>query len=151
MLHRLERSQFIPAPPVEVFRFFEDAGNLEELTPAFLHFRILTPRPIRMAPGVLIDYRIRISGLPVRWTTLIERYEPPGLFTDVQVRGPYRRWHHLHEFHAEGAGTRMRDVVDYELPQVPCRGILHRAWVAPRLETIFDFRRDLIAARFGPG
>jgi hypothetical protein len=148
MEHRLERIQVLAAPVEEVFRFFEDAGNLEEMTPPFLRFQILSPRPIAMVAGARIEYRIRISGVPVRWETLIEEYDPPRRFVDVQLHGPYRRWRHVHEFRSLGVGTEMRDEVTYELPRVPCRGWVQRGWVGPRLEEIFDYRRDRIGARY---
>ena len=116
---RFEQSQFIPNARGEVFSFFADASNLERLTPAFLHFRILTPRPIPMQPGTLIDYELRLCGVPFRWRTRIETFEPASDFTDVQLSGPYRRWHHRHEFAAVPGGTEMKDIVDYQLPLGP--------------------------------
>src|SRR5262249_17950721 len=74
--HRLERSQHVPRPLGEVFAFFTDAANLEELTPDFLHFRILTPKPIVMRAGTLIDYQLRLFGVPFRWRTRIETFDP---------------------------------------------------------------------------
>ena len=63
-VHRLERQQFVPRPRDEVFAFFADARNLEMLTPAFLNFRILTPLPLDMHSGTLIDYQIRFRRNP---------------------------------------------------------------------------------------
>jgi ligand-binding SRPBCC domain-containing protein len=148
---RLERTQFVPRPLPEVFAFFADAGNLERITPGFLRFRILTPRPVPMHPGALIDYRLSLFGIPFRWTSRIDLFEPGARFVDSQVRGPYARWVHLHEFHEAPGGTLVVDGVEYALPLGPL-GILARAlFVRRSLERIFDHRaaalRRLLPAR----
>jgi ligand-binding SRPBCC domain-containing protein len=86
--YRFQHSQFIPKGRDEVFSFFANASNLERITPAFLHFRTLTPQPIPMKPGALIDYELRLYGVPMNWRTRIEIFEPPGSFTDIQHSGP---------------------------------------------------------------
>lgn len=148
-IHRLERTQIIPQPCDEVFAFFADAGNLDLITPEFLHFRILTPLPIRMEPGALIKYRLRLFHISFQWWTRIETFEPQRSFTDIQVVGPYRLWHHFHEFSAVPGGTRMRDLVDYALPLGPLGAIAHKLFVLRTLERIFDYRRDRVTEIFG--
>jgi ligand-binding SRPBCC domain-containing protein len=147
--YRLERSQWVPRPRDEVFAFFARAENLERLTPAFLRFRILTPGPIRVAPGTLIDYRLRLHGVPIRWRTRIETFVPGESFTDVQLSGPYKLWHHRHEFEDEAGGTRVRDVVDYELPLGPLGALAHGLFVGRRVQQIFDYRQQVIARMLG--
>lgn len=146
--YRLEREQIILRPRPEVFSFFADAGNLELLTPAFLHFRILTPLPLHMEPGALINYRLQLFGVPFHWCTRIETFEPQHRFTDVQLTGPYRRWHHLHEFQDVAGGTLVRDVVDYELPLGPLGTVARALFVRRALEQIFDYRRQRIGEIF---
>lgn len=146
--HVLERVQTLPRPTEEVFPFFADAFNLEAITPAFLHFRILTPRPVTMTAGTLIDYRLRLFGVPIRWRTRIEEFDPPRGFVDVQVRGPYRLWHHTHEFTPVSGGTRMRDVVRYAIPFGPLGTLAHALVVGRTLDRIFDFRRRHIEEIF---
>ena len=138
-------------PRGEVFAFFADPRNLERITPPFLRFRITTPGPIEMRPGALIDYRLRLYGVPVRWRTRIESFEPERSFIDVQVRGPYRRWRHRHDFLDAAGGTEVRDVVEYETPLGPVGALARRLFVARSLERIFDFRRQAVAEIFGPG
>jgi ligand-binding SRPBCC domain-containing protein len=146
--YRLERVQHIAHSRDTVFAFFADAGNLELLTPDFLHFRILTPRPIVMQPGTLIDYQLRLFSVPIRWRTRIDVYEPPTRFTDVQLLGPYRYWHHVHAFFDVPGGTLVVDRVDYELP-FGCLGILAHGLVVRRtLEQIFDYRRACLEHHF---
>ncbi len=147
----LERTQLVPRPREEVFAFFEDAANLERITPPALRFRIVTPEPIAMGQGTLIDYRLRLFGLPLRWRTLIERYEPPLRFVDLQLSGPYRLWRHLHEFEAVPGGTLMHDRVEYALPFGPLGRAAHAVAVRRTLAHIFDHRRDVIARLFPPG
>jgi ligand-binding SRPBCC domain-containing protein len=149
---KLEREQVVPRPRGEVFDFFSRAENLEILTPGFLHFEILTPLPIRMAPGTIIDYRIKLFGVPQKWKTLIEVHEPERRFVDSQARGPYAFWRHVHEFDDVPGGTRIRDAVDYELPFGPLGVLTHALFVGRTLRRIFDFRREKIAELFGaPG
>lgn len=147
--YQLERTQVVPRPLPEVFAFFSDARNLELLTPQFLRFRILTPLPIGMTAGTLIEYQIQLFGVSFRWHTRIETFEPGRCFTDVQLTGPYRRWHHLHEFVEVPDGTLVRDVVDYELPFGPLGIIAHGLFVRRMLARIFDYRRTRVAEIFG--
>lgn len=150
-MHRLEREQLIPRPVAEVFPFFADASNLEALTPSWLHFRIVSPLPIEMKPGAAIDYRLRLLAIPFGWQTRILEWDPPRKFIDVQARGPYRRWIHLHTFepHPGPDGrewTRMRDAVDYEVGWGPLGVLAHPLFVKPSLKRIFDYRRARIEA-----
>jgi ligand-binding SRPBCC domain-containing protein len=150
-VHVLTREQRLPRPPEEVFAFFGDALNLEAITPPWLGFRVTTPGPIAMAPGTLIEYRLRLHGVPIRWRTTIAVWDPPHRFVDVQLSGPYRMWHHTHEFTpAPGpdGGTLMRDTVRYALPLGPLGEAAHRLLVRGDLERIFDFRRAEVTRCF---
>jgi ligand-binding SRPBCC domain-containing protein len=137
--------QTLPRPIAEVFPFFSDAGNLEALTPPWVHFHILTPRPIEMRVGTLIDYRLRIHGVPVRWRSEITVWEPPHRFVDEQRRGPYRLWRHEHVFEPRDGGTLCRDHVQYA---VPFDFLTHRWLVRPDIERIFAFRHEQLAHFF---
>jgi ligand-binding SRPBCC domain-containing protein len=143
-LHTLIREQQLGRPPAQVFPFFADALNLEAITPPALRFRVLTPGPIEMGRGVLIQYRLRVRGLPVDWLTRIEAWEPGAMFVDTQLVGPYRFWHHTHTFEERSGGTLMRDVVRYALPLWPL-GELAAPLVRRELAAIFDFRREAVA------
>ena len=148
-MRRLEREQHLPGAPEDVFGFFADALNLERITPPWLGFRVTTPGTIEMQPGTLIEYRLRLHRVPVRWLTRIEVWEPPERFVDLQVRGPYRSWHHEHLFTpAPGGGTLMRDRVDYELPLGPLGDIAHALFVGRDLKRIFDHRAESVARYF---
>ena len=104
---------WLPRPRTEVFHFFAEARNLENITPPWLKFEVLTPAPIEMRPGTLIDYRIRVHGLPISWRTEITEWQPPHHFVDVQLRGPYTLWHHTHTFEERDGGTLCLDHVRY--------------------------------------
>lgn len=143
--------QLLPRPRHEVFEFFCDAFQLEALTPPWLNFSVLTPAPIPMSAGTLIDYRLGVHGLPLKWQSRIEVWEPPLRFVDVQVRGPYRRWHHEHRFEELDDGTLCRDVVHYS---VPGGRLVEKCLVRPDLVRIFRFRqarlRELFASTLSP-
>lgn len=147
MIRLLERCTQLPLPRNRVFPFFADAANLEKITPPELCFEILTPLPIEMGEGALIEYRLRILGIPFGWRTRISCWEPERLFVDEQVRGPYRLWEHTHEFHEQDGGTVMRDRVRYELP-LPPLGELAHPLVRRELERIFDFREGEVQRLF---
>jgi ligand-binding SRPBCC domain-containing protein len=144
-VHILERQQFLARPPQALFQFFGDALNLEAITPPWLGFRVVTPEPIEMGSGTLIEYRLRLHGVPIRWRTTIPVWDPPRRFVDVQLSGPYRMWHHTHDFEpAPGGGTLMRDTVRYALPFGPLGELAHRVLVRRDLDRIFDFRREAV-------
>jgi ligand-binding SRPBCC domain-containing protein len=143
----LERSQRLELPPERAFEFYGNALNLEAITPPWVGFRVLTPGPIEMRPGALIDYRLRLHGVPVRWRTRIAVWEPPLRFVDVQVRGPYALWEHTHEFEpVAGDAVVIRDRVRYALPFGWVGRLVHRLFVARDLERIFDFRTRAVAS-----
>lgn len=146
--HVLERSTWIPQPVERVFPFFADAGNLERITPPELRFRIVTPLPIAMQRGTLIEYRLALFGLPFGWRTEISDWQPPHRFVDRQLSGPYREWIHTHEFTPDNGGTRMVDRVDYVLPLAPL-GLLARPLVRRQLRRIFDYREVAIRQLLG--
>ena len=144
MTHTLVREQILRGTPDQVFPFFAEAANLEAITPPWLRFRIITPGPIEMREGALIEYRLRLHGLPIRWRTRIDEWEPGVRFVDRQLSGPYRLWHHTHEFEPAGDGrTLMRDTVRYALPALDR---LTHPLVRRDLRRIFDFRAQAIAA-----
>ncbi len=145
-VYTFETHLWLPKPREEVFAFFSDAYNLQDITPAFLNFTVVTPPPIVMAEGTLIDYRLRIRGIPVRWRTRIRAWDPPTRFVDEQVRGPYRSWVHEHRFTEEGEGTRVWDRVRYS---VPGGDLLHRLFVRGDVARIFRYRHRRLLAHFG--
>ena len=147
--HTLRSEQWIPRTPDEVFAFFSDAHNLETITPTWLGFRTLTRSPIPMAAGTKIQYRLTIHGAPVRWTTEIREWDPPRRFIDIQLRGPYRLWHHTHTFAPENGGTRMRDTVRYRLPFGPIGRLVNVLLVRRDVDRIFTYRSSKIAQIFG--
>ena len=146
MRFREFQSEFwLPRPPAELFPFFADAANLDALTPPWLHFHIVTPPPIVLKAGALIDYRLRVHGLPLRWRTRINIWQPPHHFVDEQIRGPYRQWIHEHTFEARDGGTLAHDVVRYA---VPFDFLTHRWLIRPDIERIFKFRMGALRNRF---
>ena len=152
-VYTLRRRQWLPLGRRETFAFFERPEHLADITPPWLDFRILTPGPLVMAPGAVIEYSIRVFGLRRRWRTLISEYDPPSGFRDVQLAGPYRLWDHRHRFWEEDGGTVVEDLVMYALPFGPLGRPIHWLVVQSRLAAIFHYRRrrihDLLG-RCGP-
>jgi len=133
---------WLPRDRDQVFRFFADAVNLEAITPPWLHFRIVTPPPIVMRKGAVIDYRLRLHGFPISWRTEITCWDPPRRFVDRQIAGPYRLWVHEHTFRDIRGGTRVDDTVEYG---VPLGALVQKWFVGPDLESIFAYRKAKLA------
>lgn len=150
--HKLVRRQRLHVPLERAFDFFARARNLETITPPWLGFGMLTPEPIEMCEGALIDYRLRLHGVPVRWRTRIEAWEPPRRFVDRQLRGPYALWEHTHTFEPDGTeAVVMEDRVRYALPFGPLGRVAHVAFVRRDLQRIFDYRASIVAAELTAG
>jgi hypothetical protein len=143
----LEREQWLPKPIGEVFAFFSRPENLQQITPRWLDFRMVeTPKELK--PVSLIRYRLRWHGVPVRWTTEITEWNPPHGFVDRELKGPYVLWNHEHLFTEKDGGTTMRDRVAYALPLAWAGRIAHWALVRSDVESIFDFREEMMARLF---
>jgi ligand-binding SRPBCC domain-containing protein len=137
---------WLPRSREETFPFFADARNLQRITPPWLHFEVLTPGPIVLRPGALIDYRLKVHGFPLRWRTEITEWEPPQRFVDTQLRGPYRLWHHTHTFESRDGGTLCGDRVRY---RVPGGRLVNTLFVRRDVERIFAYRRQVLGEVFG--
>lgn len=146
MHYELRTFLWVPLKRSDVFAIFSNSANLESLTPPFLRFSVTTPMPIEMKRGQLIDYRLRLHGLPIRWRTEITKWEPPYQFEDSQLRGPYSLWVHTHTFEELDGGTLVRDVVRYA---VPGGAIVHKLFVKPNLMRIFEFRQRRLPELLG--
>jgi len=150
-VHVLKRTQVVDRPLPEVFAFFERPENLSVITPPSMAFEILTPAPMVMQTGAVIDYTVRIFGVRRHWRTLITFYDPPHRFVDVQLKGPYLFWHHEHTFQDEAGRTLITDEVRYVLPMGWTGVLVHRLFVKRRLAAIFDHRERTIRHMFSCG
>lgn len=135
----------VPRPRSDVFPFFSDCRNLGKLTPRDLSFSILTPEPIVMATGLVIDYRIKLGGLPFQWQSEITAWDPPHRFVDEQRKGPYRKWIHEHRFVDEGNTTRIIDRVDFRSPG---GRLAHALFINRKVEEIFRYRTKVLGSLF---
>lgn len=135
----------LPLGVEEIFPFFADAYQLEAITPPWLNFQVLTPRPIEMHAGQLIDYKLRIRGVPIKWKTKISAWEPNERFIDEALRSPYKFWHHEHLFEPFEDGTRVIDIVHYG---VPGGDLIHSLFVRREVQKIFEYRQQVLKSRF---
>ena len=147
-VHRFFETAVLPLPVDKVFDFFSRAENLQAITPPELDFRILTPTPIDMRVGTLIDYRLKLNGVPFGWRTRIAHWDPPYGFVDEQLKGPYALWQHTHTFADEGGRTRMDDEVLWRLPLWPLGEVAY-PFVKPKIEGIFRYRRRRLKELLG--
>jgi ligand-binding SRPBCC domain-containing protein len=148
--HKLWVSMVLPCERERVFAFFAEAANLERITSPELQFQVVTPQPIVMRMGTQIEYHLRLYGWPFTWLTHITRWEPPHVFTDEQIAGPYGQWVHTHRFHEQKSGTVIEDDVRYRLPLYPLGEITYPV-VRWQLRRIFAFRQQAIREIFnGP-
>lgn len=150
-MHRLQRVQWLAGTLETVFPFFEDPANLKRITPPWLGFDILDMSTPAIQQGTRITYRVRWLGLPLRWVTLIEAWEPPLRFVDVALVSPYCLWHHEHRFEPLPEGVLMHDTVQYRLPFGPAGDLIHRLMIRRQLEKIFDYRARVAAVLFAGG
>ena len=146
-VYTMRTSMRLPVPRREVFAFFADAANLALITPPEVGFRMRTTGPIEMRAGALIDYTIRLRGIPLRWRTEITRWQPPHEFTDVQARGPYALWAHTHRFRDDGGETVIEDSIRYALP-FGLPGRLAHPLVRRQLARIFSYRQEAVERHF---
>ncbi|MCX6880500.1 MAG: SRPBCC family protein [Verrucomicrobia bacterium] len=149
-IHTLEQQQALPITPEEAWEFFSSPANLEEITPADVGFEITSPLAKNMFEGQIITYRVKIApAVRMSWVTEIKHVDEGRAFVDEQRFGPYKFWHHRHEFESVDGGVLMRDTVHYALPFGPFGMLAHRIFVRRKLEWIFNCRKQVITTRFG--
>ena len=148
-IYTLRCETLAPLPIGDVFRIFEDPFNLARITPPWLNFRVTSKGRVQMRKGAEIDYVIRWLGVPMLWRTVIAEYDPPHLFVDEEVQGPYRLWRHRHTFETTVEGTLMRDRVDYALPFGVLGRAAHAMLVGAQLRRIFAYRQAKLDVLFG--
>jgi ligand-binding SRPBCC domain-containing protein len=148
MLRAFSDEIWIAQPREKVFEFFSNAANLDAITPAWLDFKIITPMPVEMHAGTLLEYRLKLKGIPIRWLTEIMEWDPPRRFVDRQLKGPYRKWIHTHMFEVKDGGTMVKDQVLYEIPGWIFEPLMHRFFVGPDIKRIFEHRHKELKKRF---
>lgn len=150
VLH-IDRAQLVSLPLEETFAFYADVSNLEAITPPWLRFRILTPHPIVVGEGTVIDYKLALHGVPMRWRTRIERWEPARCFVDRQIDGPFSLWNHTHTFEERPGGTLIRDRVEYRMPLGAVGRLAHKLLIGRDLDRIFHYRSSAVIELLGSG
>ncbi len=143
-VYKLKFKQVINSSLDDVFSFFSNPENLSKITPEKLGFNILTPTPIKMKEGQLIDYSIKLLGKKIRWRTMITEYIPKVKFVDQQLKGPYSMWHHTHEFRDLDGKVEMTDEIYYVMPFGILGRLVNFLFVSRDLNNIFKHRVEII-------
>lgn len=151
MAHALHAEMWLPLPVERVFAFFADVANLDLLTPPWVQFTTVTPGPIVLQAGTLIEHRLRVHHVPIRWLSEITVWNPPVQFVDEQRRGPYKSWKHRHDFETKGDGALIRDSIEYRVRGWFCAALINRWLVRPDLRAIFAFRQKKLRELLAPG
>ena len=146
--YTLEAYQWLPIAKDKVFQFFSDAHNLEAITPRWLNFRIDKMSDTEIKKNTLIDYSLKVRGIPIKWKTLIEEWQPENSFVDRMLKGPYKNWHHTHTFYEMEGGTLICDRVYYRIPMGVLGNFVGLVWVESDVEKIFAHRRKAIKELF---
>ncbi len=146
-LHTLRQELTLEQPLEKVYDFFANPENLERITPPWLRFRIVSPQPVQMKQGATIDYKLRIHGIPIRWTSQITDCKPPFRFVDEQLKGPYKVWIHEHIFEpGPDGGTKIIDKISYAAAG---GSLINNLFVRPDLRRIFQYRSEKIVEILG--
>lgn len=143
-----KKFQWVDSPVNEVFNFFSTEKNLEELTPAYLKFKVLAKDTDKIQEGSIIDYKLKIHGVPVKWKTRINKFEHNVSFIDEQLKGPYTKWVHQHDFIPLKSGTLIADKVVYKVPFGFLGKLLVGWFIQNDVNNIFNYRRKVINKLF---
>lgn len=129
---------WLPSTRQRTFDFLSDVRNLDRLTPPWLRFEVLTPTPMILDVGAVVDYRLRWHGLPLRWQSAVTLWEPRRRVAYEQRRGPYRRWVHEQVCEDHDGGTLVSDRIEWSV----FGGFLARRWVAAEVRELFEHRAE---------
>jgi len=150
-IYRLETIQNLPISQKEAWDFLSNPKNLKTITPDYMGFEILSGAADQMYAGQIIQYIVTpVFGIPTKWVTEITHVQEGAYFVDEQRFGPYDLWHHKHFINPIKNGVEMIDIVDYKLPLGFLGRIAHPLLVAPKLNEIFEYRKNALTALFGP-
>ena len=140
---RFVKESVIRATPERVFAFHELPDALERLTPAWETARIVRPAPnLRVGSTAIVKTRL-LGFVPVRWVAKHTAYDPPHMFEDVQVSGPFRSWRHRHVIEPHAEGAILRDEIDYEPPLGVVGRFISPLLILPRLRRLFEHRHKV--------
>lgn len=145
---KLSSVHWVPRPIDEVFEFFSSEKNLEEITPKFLNFKVTGISTQNIEQGSEIYYKMKIHGIPAKWTTTIAVWNPPHEFVDNQKSGPYKKWYHIHKFESMAGGTLLYDEVHFKLPMGFLGEIFGGLLVEKDVKNIFKYRQKIISNLF---
>ena len=149
-IYRFVRNQKIPIDKNEAWKFLSDPNNLKTITPDYMGFDIIEKENTKMYSGQIIKYIVTpIFGVKMNWVTEITHVKDFEYFVDEQRFGPYKFWHHKHLIKEIKNGVEMIDVLDYALPFGFAGRFFHPIIIKPKLNEIFNYRRNKLIEIFG--
>jgi ligand-binding SRPBCC domain-containing protein len=140
---RFVHESIIRAAPERVFAFHELPDALERLTPPWERSRVVRAAPSLRAGEVAVVEARLFGVVPVRWVAEHTVYDPPRMFEDVQVEGPFKSWRHRHFVEPHEKGAVLRDEVEYETPLGVLGRLAAPLLVEPRLRRLFEYRHHV--------
>lgn len=150
-LYRLETIQKLPISINDAWQFLSDPKNLKRITPNYMGFKIVKGAESSMYAGQIIEYVVTpLFGISTTWVTEITHVKEPEYFVDEQRFGPYALWHHKHFIKPIENGVEMVDIVDYKIPFGFLGQLAQPLVVSPKLNEIFEYRREALIKLFGP-
>ncbi|MBT8266009.1 MAG: SRPBCC family protein [Bacteroidia bacterium] len=149
-IYTLHKKQKLPISVDEAWVFLSDPKNLKVITPDYMGFNIQSGADRPMYPGQIIQYIVTpILGIKTKWVTEITHVKDKSYFVDEQRFGPYALWHHKHFINPIEGGVEMEDIIDYKLPLGWIGQSVQPFLVKPKLEEIFNYRKEKLEALFG--
>ena len=145
---RVFKAQYVENPREEVFQFFSNEYNLEKITPPLLNFKVLKKSTPEIQEGTIIDYKLKLRGIPMKWKSLIKNFVENKTFIDTQLKGPYSKWVHQHDFYEIKNGTLMTDEIVYKVPFGFLGRLIAGAYVSKDVDEIFAYRQKVIGEVF---
>ena len=149
-IYSLHKKQKLPITLDIAWNFLCNPANLSKLTPPEMNMKIISGSDRPMYAGQVLQYGVTpLPGFKTKWVSEITQLEIKRYFVDVQLYGPYAFWHHKHFIHEIDGGVEMEDIIDCKVPLGLLGQLIHPIIVKPKLDSIFEYRKEQLESIFG--